>query len=225
MFLRIFFIAILLPLISCSSNPYDTSTPEKFVESMGLISQQAGDEDFLPYFYDKESAAAIAKFDAAGENGLIEFNKFRNTVAEKFPYHVKTNEEGKLKVALDGFAGMNNRGFSYSASLVGAQLKERTSVDYEFISATAPDKNNIVQLTVKILGNEKTLPIKKTKDGYRMFLAKEDLNSIKESTETANRLEQVFVDANELLANGKITEENFAEQFEELSTLYAEALK
>ncbi|MEZ5008585.1 MAG: hypothetical protein R2753_10600 [Chitinophagales bacterium] len=191
---------------------------------MGLISQRPNTENPLPYFYDKESAEAIATFDGVSEKGLIAFDKFRNATAEKFPNHTKKNQKGELKIALDGYAGMKIRSFTLSATLIGAQLKERNSSDYEFVSATEPDENNISQLTLKILGNEKTLPLKKTKDGYKMFLSDEVLENINNAVKKAEKLEQVFLEANQLLENNKITEANFEEKMEAISIQYQTAL-
>lgn len=215
----------LLPLFSCVNNPYDTSTPEKFVISMGLIAQQPKDHNPLPYFYDKESADAILAFDQAAESGLESFNRFRNSIVTKFPMHVKTNQEGKIKIALDGFSGLNTRNFTYSASMIGAQMKERKPSDYEFISVTEVDKEGIVQLKVKVLGRETTLPIKKTKNGYRMFSTKETIESISKSIAKIKQLEDVFFTGIQLIESGKITKENFKEKMEVVSTQYFKAVR
>ncbi|MEL7147869.1 MAG: hypothetical protein AAFO69_15960, partial [Bacteroidota bacterium] len=115
----------LLPLFACSNDPYDTSTPEKMVVSMGLISQQPASHNPLPYFYEKEAANAIGQFDKAGENVLTLFDQLREQLASKFPKHVKQNREGMLKITLDGFNGLKVRTFTYSATTIGGQLKER----------------------------------------------------------------------------------------------------
>lgn len=214
----------LIPFLACSDEPYDTSSPEKFVESMGLISQQDASDNPLPYFYDEESAEAIGTFDALGEKVQIAFDAFRNNIATKFPNHTKKNEEGLLKIALDGYAAMKIRNFTFSASLIGAQLKQRDASDYEFISATDPDDNGITQLTVKITGNEKTLPLKKIEDCYKMFLTPDVLENIYQSIGTLEELDALFSNANEMLENGEITEENFEEKFEEIATNYEQVL-
>lgn len=220
---NLLFIFTLL-LFACSKKVYDTSTLEKLVESMGTISQQPKTDNPLPYFYDKESASAIHQFDQAGENGLIAFDAFRNAVAAKFPNHTKRNTKGILKIALDGFAGMKVRSFSYSVSLVGPQLKKRKPSDYEFVSATKPDKNGVAQLTVKILGKEKTIPHKKTKEGYRMFLEKDAIDSFYNIVKQLEQLEKVFSDANQQIENGEITEDNFEEKMKIVLVEYNKAL-
>lgn len=111
---------VLLPLTACSVNPYDTSTPENFVTSMGLISERPSSENPIPFFYDKDAAERITIFDETGEKTGVAFDKFRNMMEEKFPDHVKSNQEDRLKIALDGTTGMKTRSFSYSATLIGA---------------------------------------------------------------------------------------------------------
>lgn len=216
---------LLLPLFSCSTNPYDTSTPENIVLSMGKIGEQPKDHNPLPYFYDKESADAIFAFDQAAEKGLTSFNTFRNAVATKFPEYVKSNQKGKLKVALDGFAGFNVRNFTYSASMIGAQLKERKPSDYEFVSASGPNEEGIVQLKVKVLGKLATIPLKKTVDGYRMFSTEQQLENIKKSVSRIKEFDAVFSRGIELVKSGELTPKNFAEKMALLSEEYFKAVR
>jgi hypothetical protein len=191
---------------------------------MGLMSQHPEDEDPLPYFYEKESAAAIAKFDAIGSKGLVSFDKFRNSVAEKFPDNVRENQDGRLEVALDAYAGMKIRSFTYNASMIAPQLRERKPSDYEFVSATEPEESNIAQITVKILGNEKTIPVKKTAEGYRMFLTEDVLENLYETIKKVEQLEQIFSEANQMVENGEITDDNFEVKMEAISLKYQNAL-
>ncbi|MCB0509479.1 MAG: hypothetical protein KDC82_01865 [Bacteroidetes bacterium] len=219
----LFFVLILL--ISCAKNPYDTSTPENYVLSMGLIGQQDKNDDPLPYFYDEISAKAIADFDALAEESFEEFEQFRISLSEKFPEHIEENEEGKIEVRLDSILDKNLRSFSLNVSLVGAQMKERSPSDYEFISATEPDSNNISQLTLIITGKELTLPITKTKDGYRMFLSEDVLETISDRIVQLEKMKAVFVEANVMLKEEHINEANLEEKIEELSLAYQKALK
>ena len=71
---RTFALLFLFSLTACTQSPYDTSTPEKLVASMGLIGQQPETADPLPYFYEKEAATAIAQFDRLGAQGLAAFD-------------------------------------------------------------------------------------------------------------------------------------------------------
>lgn len=220
-----FLILSLVILASCSKNPYDTSTPESYVLSMGLVGQQDKNDDPLPYFYDPESAAAIAEFDALAEESKEEFDKFRKAIAERFPNHIEENEEGSLKLALDGNLDENLRTFSLQVSMVGAQMKERSPSDYEFISATEPDSNNISQLSLIITGNEITLPLTKTENGYRMFLTEKVLETIASRIEQLKNLKQVFADANEMIEQEQISDANFDERIEEIFSKYKQAFK
>jgi hypothetical protein len=216
---------LLLPFFLCSEPPYDTSTPEKFVESMGLICQQREGHNPLPYFYDSLSAEAIYQFDETGEKALIAFDNFRNALAEKFPNHIKTNVDGRLKVSLDGYAGMKIRNFTYSASLVGAQLKARKASDYEFISYTAPNEEGIINLTLKISGKQKIVPLKKTEEGYRMFLDQDVLDKLARNTQTVEKLRHLFISAHEKVVSNQITKENFEEKIDAVSLEYEEVLR
>lgn len=216
---------LLLPLSVYSKNPYDTSTPEKFVESMGLIGQQPKSNNPLPYFFEKKSAVAILKFDQIGEKGRASFDTFRNSIVDKFSDFVVNSDKESLKVALDGSTQMNIRSFSFGVTLIAAQFKERQPSDYKFISATEPDENNISQLTMEISGVEKTLPIKKTKKGYRMFLEEEAMENIYLMITKTERLEAVFSEANKLIAKGEITAANFKVKMEEVSKKYAQVLE
>ena len=218
------FLLLLLPIFSCSSSRYDTSTPEKFVESMGLIGQQPKSENPLPFFYEKESAISITKFDEVGGKCQDSWNKMRGLIAEKFPNNIKSNQEGRLKIVLDVYAKMKTRTFSFSATQIGPQLKERKPSDYEFVSCTEPNENGVCQITVKMMGNAKTIPIKKSADGYRLFLEPDVLKNMDETVEKIKGLEKVFADANQLLETGKITEENFEVKMQEVYTNYQNAL-
>lgn len=217
-------LSFLIPLFISSNTPYDTSTPEKFVIAMGLISQHPKTENPLPYFYEKDFALALTKFDESGKKAQLAFDQFRNAIAEKFPNNTLTNEEGNLKIALDGFSKMKIRTFSYRANLIGEQLKERSPSDYEFVSATEPDENNISQLTLKILGNEKTLPIIKTEEGYKMYLPKDVLNVVNTTTNKGIQLESVFSKATQSIEKGKVTTENFEAKLEKVIEQYEKAL-
>lgn len=219
------FLFFLVPLFSCNNNPYDTSTPEKFVTSLGIIGQQPEDHNPLPYFYEKEYAGAILTFDEMAEEGLDAFDRFRNSVVTHFPTHVKSNEEGRIKISLDGFAGMNTRNFSYGASMVGAQMKARIPSDYEFISVTEADGDGVSELKLKIQGRETTLPIKKTDKGYRMFSSQEQLQNISKSVERIRQMNDVFLTGTQLIASKEITQKNFKEKVEELSDNYFKAVR
>ena len=212
-------------LFSCSNGPYDTSTPEQFVSSMGLIGQQAENHNPLPYFYEKEYANAILTFDQTAKKGLISFDKFRNIIALKFPNHVKANKKGKIKISLDGRAGLNTRNFTYSASMIVVQMKERKPTDYEFISATKPDEEGISQLNLKILGRSTTIPIKKTEDGFRMFSTEKQMKNIAKSIAKAKQIEEVFSTAIKRINTGEITKENFKEKMEDVSSKYFAAVR
>lgn len=216
---------LLLPLFSCSNGPYDTSTPEQFVTSMGLIGQQAENHNPLPYFYEKEYAEAILAFDQTAEKGLTSFDEFRNMIALKFPNHVKTNQKGKIKIALDGSGGLNTRNFTYSVRMIVAQMKERKPADYEFISATKPDEEGISQLKLKILGRSTTIPIKKTEGGFRMFSTEKQMKNIAKSIAKAKQLEAVFSTAIKRINAGEITKENFKEKMGDVSSKYFAAVR
>lgn len=216
---------IFLPICAFSQKPYDTSTPEKFVESMGLVGEQPKSHNPIPFFYEKKAAKAMNQFDESGLNAMKSFDAFRNSVAEKFPKHILVNEEGYLKVVLDDVLDKNNRDFSFSATLIGEQLKERDPSDYEFISSTEPDEEKSVQLTLKISGNERTLPLTKTKKGFRMVLGENVLADIEEMISKTEQFERIFSEANRQLAKGDITEANFAVKIDELSMKYAQALE
>lgn len=217
---RKLYILLLLTLFSCSNDPYDTSTPENFVISLGLIGQQPENHNPLPYFYEKESADAILAFDTNSKKGLDSFDEFRSIMALKFPNHIKTNKKGKIKIALDGKTGLNTRNFTFSASLIGEQMKERKPTNYEFISATKPDSEGISQLNLKILGNITTIPIKKTKNGYRMFSTEKTMENISKSIAKTKQIEEVFSSAIKRINSGEITQENFKEKMEEISNKY-----
>ena len=215
----------LLPLFSCSTNPYDMSTPENVVLSMGKIGEQPKDHNPLPYFYDKESAKAILAFDQAAENGLESFNKFRNSVSEKFPTFVKSNRKGKLKITLDGFNGMKTRNFNFSASMIGAQMKERKPADYEFISASEANEEGITQLKVKIKGRTSSIPLKKNSNGYYMFSSQEQLDNIQNSIAKIKKFEEIFKEGIQLVESGELTANNFEEKMALLSEKYFKAVR
>ena len=224
MLLKKILITVLLPLIAFAANPYDTSTPKKFVISMGLISQQGPKENPLPHFYEPASAEAILAFDQSSENAMRSFDKFRNTLNVKFPNHVIENKARGLEIALDAYSEMSTIRFTFSATFIGAQLKERKPSDYEFVSATKPDTEGVVQVTLKISGKTSTLPIKNTAQGYRMFLTQDVLDKIAATIKQVAKLEKVFSDATQEIENGVITEENFEEKLEQVYFNYQEAI-
>ena len=217
---KILLFLLFINQVSCQTAPYDTSTPEKFVTALGQIGAQPEDHNPLPYFYDKVSAEAILSFDQNAEKALNSFNTFRNLLTEKFPAFVKSNRKGKIKVSLDGFAGLQTRNFSYSASMIGAQMKERNPEDYEFISATEPDEEGITQVTVKIKGKTSTLPLKKTTDGYQMFSTEKQLDQISKSVAKIKKMNKVFEEGIALIKEGGLTKENFEDKVDALSNAY-----
>lgn len=225
--MRLYYLAPLLFLlfISCSTNPYDTSTPKNFVISLGKITDQPKDHNPLPYFYDEAYAEAILAFDQAGEKGLDSFDKFRSLIAEKFPKHIKTNREGQLKVSLDSLGGFDNQNFNYSVSMVGAQMKERKPSDYEFVSASEPDDEGILELKIKILGRETTIPLKNTADGYRMFSTEATLDGLKKSIAKINEFDAVFSKGVKWIESGELSKKNFKDKIEVLSTEYFKAIQ
>lgn len=215
----------LIPMLSCTHNPYDTSTPEKFVTSLSIVGEQPKDHNPLPFFYNSEAAEAILYFDQAAEATLQSFDEFRNLMATKFPSYIKKNKEGEIKIALDSVQFMSTRSFTFSASMVAAQMKERSSSDYEFISATTADSEGIIQLKVKISGRVSTIPIKKTEDGFRMFLTEGVLKNLDQSVEKTKRMREVFLSGINQLNSEEITAENFKEKIEYLYDSYMKAVR
>ncbi len=219
-FLKTALLLFFLTHAACQNSPYDTSTPEKLVTSLGLIGLQPEDHNPLPYFYEKASAEAILSFDQNAEKTLNAFNTFRNLLAAKFPEFVKSNREGKIKVSLDGFAGVQTRNFTYSASMISAQMKERSPEDYEFISTTEPDEEGVAQVTVKIKGKTSTLPLKKTDHGYRIFSTQKQLDQISKSVARIKKMNEVFDNGIALINDGAITKENFEDKVAALADAY-----
>jgi hypothetical protein len=214
-----------ITLFSCSTNPYDTSTPEKLVASLGIVGQQPEDHNPLPYFYDDESAEAIFAFDEAAENGLESFNKFRNSVSAKFPTFVKSNREGTLKITLNGFNGMKTRNFNYSAQMIAAQMKARKPSDYEFVSASEANEEGITELKVKIKGRVSSIPLKKNSDGYHMFSSPEQLDNLRSSVTKIKEFDAVFKEGIQLVESGELTPKNFEEKMALLSEKYFKAVR
>ena len=224
-FKTMLFLFVLFSFSSCSQNPYDTSTPEKFVISLGLIGQQPEDHNPLPYFYEKEMADAIFSFDQAAEEGLTSFNTFRNLLTSNFPKFIQTNQEGMIKIAVDGLGGFNTRNFTYSASRIAPQMRERNPSDYEFVSASEPDQEGISELNVKISGNVATIRIKKTEQGFVMFSTEEQIKNIHASVAKIKQMNEVFTTGTNLIHSGELTEENFKEKIENLANQYFEVVR
>ena len=97
MLLKNIFFIVLLPFISLSDNPYDTSTPKKFVESLGMINQQPKSENPLPYFYEKEFAVALTNFDETNESNNLVLTE--PNIA--FPATVLTNANADIFFLID----------------------------------------------------------------------------------------------------------------------------
>lgn len=217
-------IFIFIPLFSFSQKPQDTRTPEKLVEAMKNVADFPKNENPVLFIYEKETADAIFIFDEMGEKGLNSFNQFRSNLQEKFPAYVVENKRGRIEIALDGSEALNTINFSYSATLISPQITERLPSDYSFISATEPDENQIAKLTLLIMGEEKVVDIKNTKEGYKLFLSTDMLQTLSEMTDKCISLEKVFSNANEMFKNGEITEGNFESKMDVISLQYIEAL-
>ena len=94
------------------------------------------------------------------------------------------------------------------------QMKDRKSTDYEFVAITNPNEEGVYQLSVKILGSIKQIPLKKTEKGFRMFSTEDQLKKINEAVTMSKQMNEVFLSGINLINSGELTKENFKEKME-----------
>lgn len=197
---------------ACSQNsPYDTSTPEKFISALGQIGERPKEENPIPFFYSKEDAIAITKYDDAGGQTMANFHAFKSAIADNFPDKVKSNAETKI-VLEPSKMGLLTLSFSLSTSLIKSQIQGRKASDYEFISATEPDENDTVEITFSMLGNESKLEVTKFGNQYMMTMTEESIKQLNKMVDFFNQADEFFSTKLAIISSKEVTSENLLEE-------------
>lgn len=199
-------------IVSCKpQSPYDTSSPEKMIYSLGQVSAQPKEQNPIPFFYVKKDAEAITDFDESGFKALDAFEAFKTAMTNTFPTKIKRMSKNKIEFNKDD-SMFSTVSFSLSASLIRPQLQDRVPEDYEFISATEPDENGVVKIKCRMVGRENDLEVKKENGQYLMFLKDKDYDQIQKMTKFFEKAEILFNKAASQINNKEITLEKFDEE-------------
>jgi len=193
---------------------YDTSTPEKYIQSLARVGSGPADENPIPFFYEPTSAAAISGYDQIGAIALANFQSFKTQLATQFSSRVASMTSKEIKLYTDDTETMT-RSFSFSGSLIGPQIKQRSASDYEFISATEPDSDKKVTITLKMMGRTTPLEVKDFGSGYKMWMDQETLATISLLTNFFSSCNDLLVVWLKALENKEITDSNFEEKISE----------
>lgn len=198
-------------LMGCKpKSPYDTSTPEKMLLSLGLVSAQPVDHNPVPYFYVKKDGIAITNFDEAGFKALDAFEAFKTAMMSNFQTKIKRSSKDKIEFYKDEKM-FSTVSLSLSASLIRPQLQNRSPEDYEVISVSEPNDDGVVTIKCRMVDRETDLEVKEEDGHYLMFLKDKDYVQIQKMTKFFEKAEALFTRAASEIKNKEVTEENFEE--------------
>tara|TARA_R110001599_G_C12261382_1_gene660513 strand:- start:2559 stop:3254 length:696 start_codon:yes stop_codon:yes gene_type:complete len=198
-------------IVSCKpKSPYDTSTPEKMLSSLGQVSAQPKEQNPIPYFYVKKDAEAITGFDESGFKAIDAFEAFKTAMNTGFPTKITRLSKDKIEFNKDD-SMFSTVSLSLSASLIRPQLQDRAPEDYEYVSATEPDENGVIKITCRMVDRETDLEVKKENGQYLMFLKDKDYIQIQKMTKFFEKAEALFTRAASEINKKEVTSENFGE--------------
>ncbi|WP_157716078.1 hypothetical protein [Roseivirga echinicomitans] len=212
-------------MVGCQpKSPYDTSTPEKMLLSLGLVSAQPVDHNPVPYFYVKKDGIAITNFDEAGFKALDAFESFKTAMIGSFQTKIKRSSKDKIEFYKDEEL-FSTVSLSLSASLIRPQLQNRSPEDYEVISVSEPSEHGVVTVKCRMMDRETDLEVKKEDGNYLMFLKDKDYVQIQKMTKFFEKAEALFSRAASEINNKEVTEENFEEISTSWDTEYMDLFK
>jgi|GEM_PF-4437513 len=207
-------------MVSCKpQSPYDTSTPEKMLTSLGLVSSQPVDHNPIPYFYVKKDAEAITNFDESGFKALDAFEAFKTAMINNFQTKIKRSSKDKIELYKDDDM-FSTVSLSLSASLIRPQLQSRSPEDYEVVSVSEPNEEGVVVVRCRMVDRETDLEVKEEDGHYLMFLKDKDYVQIQKMTKFFERAEALFSRAASEINSKEVTNENFEEKSTSWDTEY-----
>ncbi|MGW8122060.1 hypothetical protein ACV07N_05320 [Roseivirga echinicomitans] len=202
---------VIFTIGSCKpKSPYDTSTPEKMIYSLGQVSAQPKELNPIPYFYVEKDAVAITDFDESGFKALDAFESFKNAMYQHFPTKVTNMTKTKIEFNKDESV-FSTVSLSLSASLIRPQLQDRTPEDYEYISVTDPTEDGVYKIKCRMVNTETELEVKKENNQYLMFLKDKDYIQIQKMAKFFVKADALFTRAAAELNDKKVTLDNFEE--------------
>lgn len=218
--LSFIFLALLFSS-ACSQTPYDRSTPEKFVIAIGQAALTFDEYYPIPYFYTKDASEAIQQYDALGAKGKENFDNFKSVAMATFPQYASKGFDNKLRFSLtDG----SRSSFSFSATIIGDQIKNRTPEDYAFISSETTE-DGIVNITMTIKGNEAVVATRMVDGQLQMSMEEKALTNIKKMTVFLQEASTYYEAWTQEIKEGKVTTENLPEYVLDWETKYMQAIK
>lgn len=215
---------MLLLLHSCgNNNPYDNSTPEKFIISLGQIGLQPKEQNPIPFFYLENDARSITAYDDSALKCLAAFQAFKTALNQKFPTKVKTVDDKEiiLNVEPDSFSTLS---FRLSASVIRDQLQENAPGDFVFVSAAEAGADGITKVTYKMKGNENSVDLKLTNGQYLMFLPEGSLKQLNKMIPFFVKSESILSGFLQEIENNDLTLNNFDVKVKDWNFKYQEAL-
>lgn len=212
-------------MVGCQpKSPYDTSTPEKMLLSLGLVSAQPVDHNPIPYFYVKKDGIAITNFDEAGFKALDAFESFKSAMINSFQTKIKMSNNTKIEFYKDE-EYFSTVSLSLSASLIRPQLQSRSPEDYEVVSVSEPNEEGVIIVRCRMVDRETDLEVKEEDGNYLMFLKDKDYVQIQKMTKFFEKADALFTRAASEINTKEVTAENFEDMSTSWDTEYMDLFK
>jgi hypothetical protein len=187
---------------------YNSSTPQKAIESMNLISEGVPDYNAVSVFYCAHEAKTINAFDNAITEGRKVFSKFCNQMTTKFPKNVVAFDDTEIEIK--PIDSLNKTiSFSFSSTGIIEQLVKFKSGSVKYISEAVVDGEIQVKATVN--GKEKKFNMKKENESYKITLPQKELDKLNDAIELIRVSVEKFNNFNSKIEKGEINSLNFSE--------------
>ena len=215
---------MLLLLHSCGNkNPYDNSTPEKFIISLGQIGLQPKEQNPIPFFYLENDALSITKYDDAALKSLAAFQSFKTALNQKYPAKIKTIDDKEIILNIEPNS-LSTLSFRLSASVIRNQLQENAPGDFVFVSAAEESADGITKVTYEMKGRENNVDLKLTNGQYLMFLPEGSLKQLNKMIPFFVKSEAILSGFLQEIENNDLTLNNFDEKVKDWNFKYQEIL-
>lgn len=187
---------------------YNSSTPQKAIESMNLISEGIPDYNAVSVFYCDKEAQTINAFDKAIIEGRTVFSKFSKLMISKFSKNVIAFDDTQIEIK--PIDSLNKTiSFTFSSTGIIEQLVKLKPGSVKYISDTVVDNETLVKVTVN--GKIKKFIVKKEHEAYKITLPQIELDKLSHAVELIKTTIEKFNNFNAKIENGEINNLNFSE--------------
>lgn len=188
---------------------YNSSTPQKAMESMNSISEGSPDFEAVSAFYCTKEAQIINTYDHAIIEGRKVFSTFCKLMNSKFPKNVVAFDNTEIEIK--PVDSVNKTiSFSFSGTSIIEQLVKFKPGSVKYVSETVVDGEIQVKATVN--GKEKKFNMKKENDSYKITLPQKELDKLNNAVKLITVSVEKFSKFNEKIGNGEINSQNFSER-------------